>query len=123
MGRTFRDGEDTPSGERVLLIGYAMWKSRFDSDPRVLGQTVRANGEPYTIVGVMPERFAFPENTEVWLPLRMDPLALKRGDGQGLNAFGRLKGGVSLDRASLELSGIARRLSKEYSKTNEGWAS
>ncbi|MEJ7810547.1 MAG: ABC transporter permease [Gemmatimonadaceae bacterium] len=120
MGRTFRDGEDTPSGERVLLIGYAMWKSRFDSDPRVLGQTVRANGEPYTIVGVMPERFAFPENTEVWLPLRMDPLALKRGDGQGLNAFGRLKGGVSLDRASLELSGIARRLSKEYSKTNEG---
>ena len=90
MGRTFVDGEDTPSGPQVAVIGYAMWHDRFASDPGILGKTIRANGVPYTIVGVMPKDFLFPDQAKIWLPLQADQAA-KRDQGQGLVVYGRLR--------------------------------
>jgi predicted permease len=120
LGRSFQEGEDTPAADPVMLLGYHVWQDRFGGDPEVVGQIARVNGEQTTIVGVMPEGFRFPIAEDVWLPLRMDPLELERGEGLTLEVFGRLRDGLSMDQASAEMQAIATRLAEEYPKTNEG---
>ena len=120
LGRTIRAGEDRAEAEPVIILGYNAWRDRYASDPDVVGRVIRVNGEQTTIVGVMPEGFAFPIAEEVWVPLRMNPLEIKRGEGYTLEVFGRLKDGVTLDQAQAEFSAIARRLENEYPETNEG---
>lgn len=120
LGRTIRPGEDAPGGERVAVIGYAMWKNRFGGDPDIIGKTLRANSVPYTIVGVMPDRYAFPDDGALWLPLQLDPLTLKRGEGQHITVIAKLKSGVSLDAANADVNAIARRIAAEHKEQNEG---
>ncbi len=120
LGRNFQEGEDTPAADPVMLLGYHVWQDRFDGDPGVVGQVARVNGEQTTIIGVMPEGFRFPIAEDLWLPLRMDPLELERGEGLTLEVYGRLKDGVNMDQASAEMQTIAVRLAKEYPDTNEG---
>ena len=120
LGRNFQEGEDTPAADPVMLLGHHVWQDRFDGDPEVVGQVARVNGEQTTIIGVMPEGFRFPIAEDVWLPLRMDPLEIERGEGQTLEVYGRLKDGVNMDQASAEMQAIAARLADEYPDTNEG---
>ena len=120
-GRTFRVGEDVPGGARVAVIGYSMWQNRFGGDSLALGKTIHANGVPYTIVGVMPQGFNFPDDARIWLPLQMDAGAIKRGDGQQLNVIGKLKPNVTLIQANADFSAIAKRLETQYKETNEGY--
>jgi putative ABC transport system permease protein len=120
LGRLIRTGDDTPSGEKVAVISYAMWRTRFGGDTAAVGQTIHANGVPYTIVGVMPDGFYFPDDARIWLPLQMDAGALKRGDGQWLNVVGRLKPGITLEQATADFGAIAKRLQTDYKETNEG---
>ncbi|HEU4629241.1 MAG TPA: ABC transporter permease [Gemmatimonadaceae bacterium] len=119
LGRDFRDGEDRPGAEPVAIIGYRMWQERFGGAPDVLGRPIRANGVAYTVVGVMPDGFRFPSTEEIWLPMAVDPLGTERGQGQWVDVVGRLRDGVSPDRASTDLAGIAARLAAAYPKTNE----
>ncbi len=120
-GREFRAGEDTPSGAKVAIIGYAMFRDRYALDPKVVGRTIRVNGTPYEIVGVMPEKFLFPNSDDLWLPLQHDPLASARGEGQFVQVIGVRKAGVSLDEVNAELATISTRLSREFPKANEGF--
>ena len=125
LGRTFRPEEDHPSTPPVMILSYRAWQDRFMGDPTVIGRTVRANAEPTTIVGVMPEKFGFPGQMDAWLPLRIDPLAFSRSGGPALegtqvNAVGRLKDGISLEQAQAEMSAIAGRLATEYPESNQG---
>jgi len=120
LGRTLRPGEDAPGGGNVVVISYGMWRKRFGGDSGVVGRTLRANGAPFTIVGVMPAGYVFPDNVDLWLPLQMDPLALKRGEGNWLSVVGRLKPGVTLEEANADFGVIARRLQQQYKETNEG---
>ncbi len=120
LGRNFQEGEDTPAADPVMLLGHHVWQDRFDGDPEVVGQVARVNGEQTTIIGVMPEGFRFPIAEDVWLPLRMDPLELERGEGLTLEVYGRLRDGVNMDQASAEMQAIAVRLAEEYPETNEG---
>src|SRR5262245_33805437 len=118
-GRLFREGEDAPGAEGVVLISYDVWQTRFNADPAIVGRTIRANGQPMTIVGVMPEKFRFPFQQQIWLPLRLDPLKIKRGQGTTLEVFGRLRPGVSLTQARTELNSIAARLEQAYPESNK----
>ena len=120
LGRTIRAGEDAPGGEAVAVLGYAMWKNRFGGDAGVIGKTVRANGLPFTIVGVMPEGYGFPDDGALWLPVQLDPLALKRGEGQHLQVVGKLKQGVSIDAASGDVNAVARRIATEHKEQSDG---
>jgi predicted permease len=120
LGRTFTEEEERPGAPAVLLLGYQVWKDRFGSDSGVLGRAVKVNGEDATIIGVMPEGFRFPQAEELWVPLRLDPVALPRGEGQAVTVFGKLKAGVTPERATAELSGIAARLAAAYPETNRG---
>ncbi|NUQ11505.1 MAG: ABC transporter permease [Gemmatimonadaceae bacterium] len=119
LGRTIQPGEDAPGGARVAVLGYGMWRRRFGGDSTVIGKALRANGVPYTIVGVMPEGFRFPDDAALWLPLQLDPVATRRGQGQWLDVAGRLKAGVTMEQATADVAAIAERLATEYKATNE----
>jgi putative ABC transport system permease protein len=120
LGRGFLPGEDSPQAPPVVVLSYGVWHTRYQGDPKVLGRPVRINGEPGTIVGVMPQGFEFPAVEEVWVPLRLDPLRLRRGQGNTLEVVGRLREGVTLEAARTEMDGIARALAAEHPRTNEG---
>ena len=123
LGRTFLESERGPTAEPVIVLGHHVWQERFDGDPEILGRTLRVNGRPTTVVGVMPDGFRFPVTQDVWVPLPLDPVALPRGGGQTLEVIGRLRPGVTVDQASADMAGIARRLALEYTETNEGVSS
>jgi putative ABC transport system permease protein len=120
LGRGIRDDEARPGGGSVVVISYRMWQDRFGGDPSIVGSQLRANGLPHEIVGVMPEGFALPYRTQIWLPLQHDALALKRGEGSWLQVTGRLKPGVSMETADAEAKAVAARIEKENPKENEG---
>ena len=120
IGRGFQPGEDAPGAPPVALLSWAVWQTRYNGDPKVVGSTVRINGEPGTIVGVLPQGFAFPVDQEVWVPLRLDPLKNPRSGGQTLEVFGRLRDGVTLEQARAELQGITKALAAEFPETNAG---
>jgi putative ABC transport system permease protein len=120
LGRGFRPDDTTPGSPMVAILGYRVWQERYGGSRDVLGMAVTVNGEPGEIVGVMPEDFRFPVLQEVWVPLRLDALALPRGEGTQLSLFGRLREGVTVDAAMVEFTGIARQLEAEHPETNEG---
>ncbi len=121
-GRGFLPGEDEPGADPVMIIGYEVWQEKYDGSPDVVGMTVRTNGEQRTIVGVAPEGFKFPIEADMWAPLEVNPLEHERGEGPQLPGFGRLREGVSLDRASADLATIGMRLETQYPVANEGFA-
>jgi putative ABC transport system permease protein len=120
LGRIFREGEDRQGAEPVIILGYDVWRDRFGSAPDVVGKTARANGISRTIIGVMPEKFAFPNREQVWIPLQINPLATKRGDGPNYNLIARLRDGVAIEEANVQATAIAAQLEKEFPVSNRG---
>ena len=120
LGRIILPGEDVPNGPRVAVIGYTMWQRRFGGDSSVVGTVVKANGQSYTIVGVMPLGFRFPDDAAIWLPLQMNRSPAVRTDGTWLNVAGRLRPGVTLATASAEFNDISKRFAAEYKEADEG---
>ena len=118
MGRGWTPEEDFQTGVDVVVIGYHIWVNRFDRDPDIIGRSVRLDARPTTVIGVMPEGFRFPELRDMWLPLNVDPGALERGTGQGLNVLGRMADGVTVDAARAQLATMAARLAQLYPETN-----
>lgn len=126
LGRGFTPDEEK-RGTHVVLISHSLWTSQFGADKSIVGRSVRLSGNLYTIIGVMPPTFRFPVNrpkNSVWTtpaldddPLDPHPNVQNRGS-HFLNAFGRLKPGVSLAQADQDLRAIAVRLSKQYPNTN-----
>jgi putative ABC transport system permease protein len=118
-GRLFQAGEDTPAGERVAIISHGMWQSRFGGAEDIVGRTIRVNGQPHAVVGIMPEGFLYPNNTQIWAPLQVNALAVTREQSPQYQVVGRLRDGVSLDEANADLNRIASRLATEHKTTNE----
>ena len=118
LGRTFLKGEDAPGAEPVVVLGYGVWTDRYGADPKILGQTIKVNEIPATVVGVMPQGMQFPTNTELWQPLT--PAAEdERRDRRVLAVFGVARAGVGVPEAQAELSTIFGRLRKQYPETNK----
>jgi len=120
LGRVFGPADSVPGSERVLLIGHDVWHNNYDDDPGVIGTEVRINGQPGTIIGVMPEGFAFPMAEEAWTQLIIDTTTAERGANRQLSVLGRLKDGVEAETALAERQGISERLEAEYPDLNEG---
>jgi predicted permease len=118
LGRTFRPGEDAVGAPAVVVLGYDLWRNRFGGDRALVGKTIRVNGEQAEVIGVMPKGFKFPASEALWVPFRK-PLEAKRGDGDDLFVFGRLKPGATIDGATVEVAGIARRLARAYPESNK----
>jgi putative ABC transport system permease protein len=119
LGRTFTNEETLPGRFRVAVLSHSMWQSRFGSDRNVSGRTIQLNGAAYTIIGVMPAGFSYPDRAELWRPLPIDPAKLDPGPHY-LKVVGRLKPGVTLVQAQADMSTIAARLSEQYKEKNAG---
>jgi putative ABC transport system permease protein len=118
LGRDFAPTDDQKGAEKVVIIGYSIWKNRYASDSAVLGRVLRINGEPATIIGVMPEGMKFPTESALWQPF-IPNTAQERRDNRPLNVFGRLKAGATRAEAQAEMDGIAGRLAAQYPDTNK----
>jgi putative ABC transport system permease protein len=122
LGRVFTADEDKPGGPRVAVLSYALWQSRFGGDPRIIGKTISLNDRVYTVPGVMPPGFDFPENASLWTPVELgfnDSLRQARGERPGHKAIGRLKPNVTLEQARAELSGVATRIVQQFPGSNK----
>jgi predicted permease len=121
LGRTFRPGDDQPGTHRVVLLSHALWRSRFGSDAAILGRDIVLNGEPFTVVGILPQGGPFDRAVaQIWIPLAFDPSAMTR-DYRWLGASARLKPGVTLEKARAEMDLIGGRLAAGYPASNKGW--
>jgi putative ABC transport system permease protein len=118
MGRVLVDADEAPGSPAVVVLGNRLWKMRFGADPAVIGRVVRLGVTQATVVGVMPEGFAFPVRQSLWTPLGVSELAQEPGRSQELRVFGRLATGVELPEAQAELtvfgSRVAERFPEEY---------
>jgi predicted permease len=120
LGRDFAADDDVRGAPAVALIAYKIWVSRYGSSPSVIGRNVRLNDVPTTIIGVMPEGFQFPFNTEVWMPLhQIIGLEEQKRNARPLLTYGRLAPGVTRQQAQSELINISQALEKENPDTNK----
>jgi putative ABC transport system permease protein len=118
VGRTLIDSDERPDATPVIVIGHDVWRDRFGADPSVVGGTIRVGRLPHTIVGVMPDGFAFPINHRYWMPLRADPNAYEFGKGPELKIFGRIAPGFTKEEAQAELAVIGQRAAAEHPQTH-----
>src|SRR5215213_4708580 len=117
LGRLIRADEDKPGGDRVVLLSDGLWQRRFGRDPTIVGKTLVLNEVAYTVIGVMGPRFKFPEQSELWVPLRENEGQLSRG-AKNLFTFGRLAPGVTIEGARTALTQVSARLATEYPENN-----
>jgi len=118
IGRSFTEADDRPGAGNVIVVSHGLWQRRFGGDPNIVGQTVTVNGAPVTVVGVMPPDFYYPARTqEFWRPIAIDPANASRG-GHFLGVVARLKAGVTIDQAGVEMKAIAGRLATQYPDNN-----
>ncbi|ACB75173.1 ABC transporter permease [Opitutus terrae] len=123
IGRDFAPRDDQPGAEKITLISYQLWQRDFGGSPEVIGRSIRINGKPATIVGVMPQGFAFPVNEELWIPLYAEypptPRNSPNAQGNQPGVLALLKPGVSFDQAQAEFSGLAKQLAAAFPDTNK----
>ena len=119
FGRPLVDRDENPAEPPVVVLSHSLWKSRFDSDPGVLGRPLKLGTASATIVGVMPEGFAFPVNHRIWTPLRVDGSTLAPRTGPRLSVFGRLAPNASMADARNELNVIGAQLSAANKDTHQ----
>ncbi|PYL46875.1 MAG: ABC transporter permease [Verrucomicrobia bacterium] len=121
IGRTFVAQEDQP-GTKVVLLNESLWKRRFGGDPAVIGRAVNLNGEPYTVVGVLPPTVRLPTSgnwrDQVWVPLAFPSEEAASRGAHYLEVIARMKPAVTLPKAQAEMDTIAARLAQQYPATN-----
>ena len=110
LGRGFRDDEDAPGRNQVVLLSHGLWNRRFGGDPRIVGRAIRLNGLAFTVVGVMPPAFRFPLEAEIWMPMGFTPEDLKSRNNHVIWGVGRLKPGVTVEQAQAEMDLLMPRL-------------
>ncbi len=120
LGRAFLPEEEKIGRHRVAVLGHGLWRRRFGADRDILGKTVTLEGESFTVVGVAPARAALPLNAEeLWAPLALQGSDLFRGVHR-LRVYARLKPGIALEQAQIEMTAIMRRLEAAYPDDNQG---
>ena len=121
LGRSITK-EEQRQGHRVAIIGHGLWQRRYAGERSVLGRIIQVNGEPHTVIGVMPARFQFPYSGEIWRPLAPEPGFERRSSRYLAGAVGRLGDGVTREQAEAELTRVSEAMQREYPDTNNGWS-
>jgi predicted permease len=118
LGRTLVEEDERAGAPAVAVLGHAVWRTRFSGDPDVVGREVRLGNVPHTVVGVMPEGFAFPVSHELWVPLRVGGAPAAPRAGPDIFAFGRLAPGATMESAGAELATLGQRMAAAYPDTH-----
>ncbi len=121
QGRVFDESDDRETSSPTVLIGYRLWQSVFGKDPGLIGKTVRLDDAPYTVIGVMPAEFNYPNrDAQLWTPMRFSTQDFaERGSNHYLHVMGKLKPLVTLQLAQAEMTTIASQLEQQYPKDNK----
>jgi putative ABC transport system permease protein len=122
FGRTFVPGDFVPGRENVLVLGYGTWMRQFGGDAAIAGRVIRVDGQPFTIVGVMPAAFAFPPGRDVWTPKIFTDADRRERATTYLRVVGRLREGIDADTARARLDLVAAQLREEYPRENANTA-
>jgi putative ABC transport system permease protein len=124
LGRSFRAADDHYGAERTAILSHAMWQDRYGGDLSVIGKAVLLNGDPYTVIGVLPPGFEYFRKDDVYVPiglfLKPNTGLTDRGSRLRLYAVARLKPGVTLAQANSEMAALATQLAQEYPAANQG---
>jgi putative ABC transport system permease protein len=122
LGRSFSEGEDRPGANKVAVLSYSLWQSRYGGDRQILNRDIQLNGEKHTVVGVMPASFQFFESeVRLWVPLALDQEDWANRRGHFLKVVARLKPGVSIEQAQADMNAIMRRMAMDHpGETMEG---
>jgi putative ABC transport system permease protein len=120
LGRTISREDDAPNGPQVVVLSEGLWQRAYGRDPKVLGKTLQIDNSPFTVIGVMPAGFHFPDRADFWLPLQLDPAKAARTD-YFLHAVARLKPGVSVEQATSELESLLEQIHRENPVVNNNW--
>jgi putative ABC transport system permease protein len=115
VGRTFLSEEDRPEGNKVVILAYSLWQSRYGADRGILGRDILLNGEKHTVVGVMPAGFEFLDSSiRLWTPIAFTQEELANRGGHYLTVVGRTKPGVSVAQAQADIEALMVRIRKDY---------
>jgi putative ABC transport system permease protein len=128
LGRSFLPDEERPGAAPVCILSDGLWRRRFGADPKILGKAVTLNAEAWTVVGVMPAGFRFPQSVDpsvdlsvdLWVPAMVRSTARTKHAHHYLGVIARLKPGLSLDHAQSQLDALAGRMELQYPETNAG---
>ena len=116
LGRPLQPADELPGAEPVVVLGYDVWQRQFLDDPAIIGRAVTVGRTARTVVGVMPPRFGFPRNQQLWVPLPIQDAAPRQGPG--VQVFGRLAHGASWQDAAAELDVVSARLAADQPATH-----
>jgi putative ABC transport system permease protein len=121
LGRTFAPDEDRPGKETVVVLSHRIWTSQFGADTGIVGKTITLDNRPFTVIGVMPEGSAFDRGgNRMWRPLAFATTERAR-NFHWLSIIGRLKPGVTMEKARAQMDGIGARIATDYPDSNKGW--
>jgi putative ABC transport system permease protein len=127
LGRSFRRGEDAPGAGRLVVLSYELWQRRFGGSRDVVGKTIRADDQTWTVIGVMPQDFRFPvgwvsSDVEAWTPLVLTDSERTSRKDITLMVIARLRAGVTLAQAQAGLAAVARHLAQAYPDADKDWS-
>src|SRR6266436_1020383 len=120
LGRDFFPEEDQPGKDHVLIMTHRFWQERFGSDSHIIGQQVRLNGEPYSVVGVLAAGMSDRFESHLFVPLSFKPDQINH-DSRGLLVMARLKPGVTLQQANADMNSVALHIAEIFPVSNKGW--
>jgi predicted permease len=127
LGRAFVPDDGKPGAAPVVILSENLWRGSFGSDPNIVGTSITLDKRAFTVIGVMPGSFRFPQvrqSRQIWIPIVNDPLFgswLERRGGHWLRVTGRIKAGINIAQANAQFDAIAERLTKQFPDDNDGW--
>lgn len=121
LGQPFLSEQEQPANSNVAMISYSLWQRSLGADQNIIGQVLTLDGQGYIVIGVMPPGFEFPKKFDLWVPLTINPGAASARRARFLQVVARLKEGVKLDDAQIQMGAIAHQLEEAYPDTNAGW--
>ncbi|MCY4633231.1 MAG: ADOP family duplicated permease [Acidobacteria bacterium] len=120
LGRDFRDADDRPGARRVVILAAHAWRDRYGGEPGVVGRVIRIDGEPATVIGVMPDGFRFPRLAELWQPVsQMAGLEDQPRDARGFGVIGRLVDDAAVGQAAAEIDAITAALARDHPESHD----
>ena len=120
LGRTFTAEEDRPGAPKVVVLSDKLWRSTFRADPAILGKPITLDGEPYSVIGVMPHGFDYPPGVQLWMPIALPDSAASDYQHHYVRVMGRLRPGVSVAQAQAQMTALAVQIGAEQPTTDAG---
>jgi predicted permease len=123
LGRDFRAEDDRVGAAPTVILGYSVWKSRYNADPAILTRTIRVNSQAASVIGVMPPDMRFPFNNDLWMPVSVvaPELYNSKRNARNFQAICRLADGVTLAQAASEIESRSTRLARDFPDTNKDY--